>query len=176
MPKHLSAETKAEARRLRIEENKSTPWIAMTLGISNFSAYSILKDLGQWEGRRGGRRAWSAIEERALERLWPMASWAEILAALPLHNRSSITKHASDRGLRRSADTRRRIKKMPDPIFRTLREIRESRGISRNELAERIGMHPTHLSFCELGDNRPRWLLIRAWADALDCDNKIVVR
>jgi transcriptional regulator with XRE-family HTH domain len=52
-------------------------------------------------------------------------------------------------------------------LARTLREIREKRGESREAVAHRAGLSLGSLARIELGQASPAWTTVRAIADAL---------
>jgi transcriptional regulator with XRE-family HTH domain len=63
---------------------------------------------------------------------------------------------------------RRDAEKWPASGFgQRLRELRDGRGLSRRELAEAAGCHPTTLVKMELGTREPAWPLVLALAKAL---------
>lgn len=57
----------------------------------------------------------------------------------------------------------------PQPgLGRALREIREERGLSQEDVAHRADLHPTWLSHLESGRNNPAWGTVRRVCRALD--------
>jgi transcriptional regulator with XRE-family HTH domain len=193
----LSPEEKAEIVRLRIEERKSSLEIAKIMRSNTTTICAIIKPfpltaeemaprkaVGFKTGRQTlartrrytGGTEWSAEEEHALQHFWPSYPKDRVLAALPGRTWATIAKRASDQGLRRSRTAsfgsakRRRI----DPIFKSLRLIREMRGILQSELAERIGVTKGSFLNLENGHARPTWLRMRDWLTALQCDIKIL--
>lgn len=55
-------------------------------------------------------------------------------------------------------------------IGSAIRSLRESRGLNRDRLATRIGVHPSTLSHLESGRNYPSWNSLSKILDALDAD------
>lgn len=51
----------------------------------------------------------------------------------------------------------------------TLKEIRESRGLSQKELGEKVGIDPNRISNWELGYSLPQMAAFRAVCIALNC-------
>lgn len=57
----------------------------------------------------------------------------------------------------------------PQPALgRAIRELREERGISQEELAHRADTHPTWISHLESGRNNPSWGTVRRICAGLD--------
>jgi transcriptional regulator with XRE-family HTH domain len=53
-------------------------------------------------------------------------------------------------------------------LGKAIRELRESRGLTLDALAEKAGMHTTYLSRIERAHSSPTWEKVTALADALD--------
>ncbi len=53
-------------------------------------------------------------------------------------------------------------------LGRAIRELRESRGLTLDVLADKAGMHTTYLSRIERAHSSPTWEKITALADALE--------
>lgn len=72
----------------------------------------------------------------------------------------------------------RRSQKDPDAVrFGALvRQLREERGWTRDEMAERAGMNGSYLGFVERGENVPTLTVILLLADTLDVDAGNLVR
>ena len=195
MSKRLDPELKDEIFRLRIEGRRSSVEIHKILGISNpgyicqlLADHPLTKEerkirrqknakfVREGLKNRGnyiGGDEWTKEQNRLLKTLWPSRSRESIERNFPDRSWPAITKHAAELGVRRSRIAGNRGVKA-DKLLRSLREIREHRGISRNDLADRIGLAPTHLTRCELGECRPSFLTLRAWIDALDCDVMVI--
>jgi DNA-binding XRE family transcriptional regulator len=59
----------------------------------------------------------------------------------------------------------------PDPqtgLAAAIRQLREERGMTQEELAHAAGLHPTRISHLESGRVNPRWGVARRIAVALD--------
>lgn len=68
-------------------------------------------------------------------------------------------------GYRRKSDKESRF-----AVIRTLRGLREQRGIDRVELAEIMGYHPQMLGRWERGEGTPSVQRLHDWCDALGVD------
>jgi len=53
-------------------------------------------------------------------------------------------------------------------LGKAIRELRESRGLTLDALAEKAGMHTTYLSRIERAHSSPTWEKITALAEALE--------
>ncbi len=64
-------------------------------------------------------------------------------------------------------------KKQPTTFGSRLRELREKAGLSREQLAQRAGMHKFGVAKLERGDREPSWASVQALARALGvkCDD-----
>lgn len=199
MPKRarLTAEEKAEILRLRIEDRLSIPEIARAMGSNNATVHEIVQPYPltpeeqrtrrqkhvaimraglQRRGNYIGGEAWTEQEDAAIRKVWPARSAAAVIAALPGRSWAAIGKHAAELGVRRSraASNKRSSQRRIDKFFLSLREVREARGITREELAERMGIHLVMLAHYELGEARPGWLRIRDWLAALGYEIQLV--
>jgi transcriptional regulator with XRE-family HTH domain len=64
-----------------------------------------------------------------------------------------------------------------EQVARRLRELREERGLTQRELAQRAGMSPANLCFLESGETLPLPATQRALAGALGMDERdLIVR
>ena len=127
--------------------------------------------------RAVGDSEWSERELRALSRMWPTQPKSMIYSVLKNRTPTAIERKAADLGVGRSRRIyQKRAPETIDAIFRSLRAIRESRKMTRPELAEILGCHPQTIAFIENGETRPSWLMFRAWLDALECDLRIIER
>lgn len=178
MSVRIPPEVKAEAVRMRVEDRAGGPQIKAALGISLPSIYTIIKDhpLSRTEmfSVRPTKVTWTPVEQIKLERLWPVASWAKLHEAFPNRAKTAIQKQASKQGLYRSRRGSNRIKRYVDPIFLTLRDIRETQKIGREELGYKLGMHRVIISRWELGDSKPSWGTFRRWLEALGCKIEVI--
>lgn len=194
----LTQEDKAEMVRLRVEERLSSLEIAAIMGSNTTTVCAIVKPFPLTADERRARRAvvaakmrralaragnyqgghaWTEADDEALRKMWPAKTRKQIEAAFPGRSWVAIGKRAGDKGIRRSraaSNTRKSGKNKPDSFFVTLREIREARGITRDELAEKMGIHRVMLAHYELGEARPGWLRVRDWLDALGYDIRTV--
>lgn len=77
----------------------------------------------------------------------------------------------------RAEATRRRNVVSPETAFgRVLRSIRESQGISQEELAARSGYHRTYIGLLERGEKSPSLRTLFNLAGALDVRPSEIVR
>lgn len=63
----------------------------------------------------------------------------------------------------------------PDPIYHELRQLRQAAHISQQALADALGVHRTYLSHWERSIYNPALPRIRAWAQALGYDLRLVL-
>lgn len=57
----------------------------------------------------------------------------------------------------------------PQPgLAAAIRQLREERGLTQEELGARANVHATRISHLESGRVNPRWGVVRRVADALD--------
>jgi transcriptional regulator with XRE-family HTH domain len=66
-----------------------------------------------------------------------------------------------------------RMAPSPEPqpgLGRALRQLREERGLTQEEVAHRADLHATWISHLESGRINPRWGVARRLAAALDVD------
>lgn len=112
---------------------------------------------------KNSRTAWTGAEIVTLRKLYPLAPWPEICAAIPRHPQSAIAKQANMRGLKRDGAT----KYAKHGIIRELRAIRRSQGIPAAHLADRIGAHRVQLAKWERGEQLPRFQSFLDWVEAL---------
>lgn len=181
MPRHLTDEQKQEAIRLRTEKRLIAPEIAVALSISNWAAYHYTQDYPLSPAERLARRrnaphCWSKTELRKLRELWPTKDKDAILRALPRRKWPNIVKRASEIGIHRPRIITNKKHRHVDPIFIELRALRQAQRLTREELAEIIGVHRQMVSHYELGTTLPRWANFRAWIEALGYDIKLTPR
>jgi DNA-binding transcriptional regulator YiaG len=167
MPKPISSAKRRECVRLRVEQNLSTPQIARTVGVSNFSAYRILRK-HPWRPVKGyGRRAWSERDDRDLRQLYPMATWEELQRRFPQRTLAAIAKEASELGLRRDSKMLRQRRHYLSPIVEALRAERLRRRMTGDQLADKMGYAVALIRRWETGINQPKLRQIEDWGDAL---------
>lgn len=112
---------------------------------------------------RNPRVSWTGAEYLIVRKLYPLAPWPTICAALPRHHQSAIAKQANMLGLKRDGATRQsRI-----AIIRELRATRRRLGISSENLANRLGSHRVQLAKWERGEQMPRLQSFFDWIEAL---------
>lgn len=186
----LSPVEKAEIVRLRVEDRLSSVEIAARMNSNATTVCDLVKPFPLTAKEMKARKAktakimrqalpkigpyvggadWSDEQNKLLKRLWPTHSRQRVEAAFPDRTWAAISKQANLLSIRRprSANGTRKKKSQVDPFIRSLREIREARGITREELADKAGFHRIHFARIELGEARPSWFLLRAWLQAL---------
>lgn len=188
---------KAECIRLRLEERLSSleiqeriapVYLSLNTILGIVRPYPLTRD--EMRARRSrtakamlarrrlngdiiGGETWTAEEDAALQRLWPQSSWGTIQEAFPGRSEKAISRRASQLGVKRKRYANNQAARV-DPIFRELRAIRESRQITREEMADKMGVHYAQIRNWELGLQRPLWLGLRDWLVTLECDLKII--
>lgn len=180
MPRLVPPSVKTEILRLRVEQRLSGPEIKKVVGnVSYPTIYAIVnvsplteEEEGRW--RRSSRRAWGKDEVRILERMYPIADKADIEAALPRRRWPSIVKRANTLNISRTRLATNKKRRWVDPLFIQMRAIRDGQRIIRQELADKIGVHPQMIAHYELGQTIPSWRAFRNWMEALGCDLKII--
>jgi HTH-type transcriptional regulator/antitoxin HipB len=109
------------------------------------------------------RTAWMRSERTLLRQLYPSAYQEAIEKALPRHPWMSICRMASTMGVKRpKAKVTSAIE-----VIRDLRAARERRGITRKELAAKLGIHPQFIATWERGVGTPRFSNLIKWCGAL---------
>lgn len=188
---HITEEIRVECVRLRSEERLGGAEIARRVGISTPSVVGIVSGdpLTRVEkkkhrlavlaksreslGRSGyyvGGDDWTTTEVRYLKGAWWDASQKDIQNALPWRSWNGIVKKASNLKLRRTRSASNKNPRKAHPIFVRLRAERERLGISRRDLADRIGYDVQTVSQWELGLANPRWEPLSAWLSSLGCE------
>jgi len=109
------------------------------------------------------RTPWLRSEKQTLRQLYPCAYEEAIKQALPRHPWMSIMKMASSMGLKRP---RAKVTSAIE-VIRDLRAARERRGLTRKEVAHKLGIHPQFLTGWERGSNVPRFSNLIKWCGAL---------
>jgi transcriptional regulator with XRE-family HTH domain len=191
----VTPEMRAECIRLRQVERRSSPEIKMILGISTTTICEILKGMPLTREEMRARKAktaaamrvalvkrghyqggaeWTIQETNRLQRMWYFASRAEIVAAFPGRTWAAISRQGAMCGFRRSRYAASGAKNRADAIFQQLRQIREMRRVTVEEVADVTGYHKVYITRVELGVCRPSWFFVRAWLDALGCDIKVI--
>lgn len=63
------------------------------------------------------------------------------------------------------------VSRQPEaPVFNRVEEIRSARGLTRRQLAERVGVHYQTVGYLERGEYSPSLALALRIADALETD------
>jgi DNA-binding XRE family transcriptional regulator len=113
---------------------------------------------------------WHHNEIETLKRMWPLHSLEEIYAALPNRSRHAINNMAAYRKIKRFPEARRhrgrKAVKAP-PIIKQLRRMREGQGLTREQLAKKVGVPFITIAKWESCWNKPRFDMLLAWAQAL---------
>lgn len=112
------------------------------------------------------RSEWTIREMAALRELWLTGSASELMAACGRHSWPSISKKASDLGLRRRHSRRQAMLK----VLRDLREFREEKRLTIKHVATRAGYHWNQITVWENGKAMPTLQAVADWASALDFD------
>jgi transcriptional regulator with XRE-family HTH domain len=112
------------------------------------------------------RSVWTIRETEALRALWLQASPGELTEACGRHSWPSISKKASDLGLRRRHSRREAKLK----VLRDLREFREKNRLTIKHVAARAGYHWNQITVWENGKAVPTLQAVADWALALGFD------
>lgn len=112
---------------------------------------------------RNSRTPWTGAENMLLRKLYPSASWPDIVRAIPRHPQTAIARQASTLKLKRDGAK----KKANASIIRELRAYRRTLNIPSDHLADRIGTHRVQLSRWERGEQLPRLQSFFDWVEAL---------
>lgn len=142
------------------------PWSDLLAAIPGRSKHAIERKAGLLCIPREACRkpAWTGAEDKALRRLFPIATWPELEQAFPRHSVSGIKNRGIALGLRRPPRTKLQSRYA---LIRELRSIRHAARMTRPELAELIGTVKTQIERWELGINAPRLPMLFDWAQAL---------
>lgn len=189
--RRLTDDEKAEVVRLRTDERLSSLEIAARLDSNTTTVCELVKPYPLDEDELRGRKAkvaavmranraaagkcvgggeWTKWENQYLARAWHLRRKAAIVKALPGRSWAAIGKRAAEMGFKRSRSADSVTRKTTDPFFLALREVREARGMTREEVADKAGIHRMMLTRYERGEARPGWLMLRAWLGALQYD------
>lgn len=124
-----------------------------------------MMDMRKFGGAAVSKNAWTETENLILRRRYedPKTSMEELEGLLPRRKRASIFHQASKLGLHR-----RRTRKCSDvPCIRRLWELREREGITRAQLAKKMGYHEVMLGRWERGESKPNLQKLLDWCQAL---------
>lgn len=129
-------------------------------------------DMRRFNGTGVAKNSWSEMENVVLRRRYvdPKVTWAELEELLPRRKRASIQHQASKLGLSR----RRTNKCSNDPVIQRLWDLREREGITRDQLAEKLGYAAVLIGRWERGEATPSLQRIKDWCQALGADLKVV--
>lgn len=166
----MSGKPWSDAEMAILQESfPSSPWRALldalpgrTRGGINLQAR--LHGLSRSVNRR---IIWTSQEEAILRRLWPAADEDEIVAAFRGRHFATIGKKASALGLRRRLPGARKNTRAIQPIIIALRKERERQGLTRPQLAARIGYHWQQLHGWEMGKACPIFAKLVDWVEGL---------
>lgn len=167
MPKHISQAIKDDCVRLRGAERLSVCELSRRFGLSTATIYPWIKHM-PLERRefRAPSTAWTAKEDGAVRQMYPFSPWPELLAAIPRHTKTAIGKRGNDLGVHRHPEANSRRKNI-DPLFVALRRARETMGMTRVQMAKKLGYHHVQVARWELGDDVPPWRAIKIWAQTV---------
>lgn len=128
----------------------------------------------KFNGTSVSRNAWSKVEDLTLRRYYtePRVSWDELCRMLPKRSRDTIYVRARKLGLHR----RRSTKSSANPIIKRLWELREKEGITRAQLAKKVGYHEGMIARWESGKTMPTLLRVMDWCEALVAELKVIYR
>lgn len=179
MPRVISQEKRQRCIHLRIQQQLSTPAIARSVGISNYSAYRVLEGypwLPVGKRRSNHGKQWSKDDEDVLRRLYPTAEQTDLAVALPGRSWLCISKQANKLKIRRRLPGSRRNKRFIHPICIQLRERREALHLERPVVAARCGYHVNQILAWELGKTWPKLQCVTEWAKALDAELSLCLK
>ena len=112
------------------------------------------------------KNTWTPEMEESLRKLYPKASWAELMAAIP-KSRSAISKRANTLKIRRDIVPAQKDRLTTDPFILELRARRIKLGIPLRRLAQRCGYENDTIQKVEKGISRPSYSLLLAWTEVL---------
>jgi transposase-like protein/DNA-binding XRE family transcriptional regulator len=160
---------KDECVHLRITERASVCRLSRKFGLSTATIYPWIKHipLARRE-HKAPSTAWRIEEKVKLRQLWPFAPWHEILQLIPRHTRYAISHQASKMKLKRHPEANSRRDKNVDPLFLALRTARELKGLTRKQIAKKLGYHHIQIARWELGDDTPAWRALKLWVESVD--------
>lgn len=154
---------------MRRDLDMSSREIAIRLGVPLTRVYHYLHGM-----RRKGRPKkivgfwWTEAELAFLRELYPLGSREEIHKALPLRHWTAIERKASEIGLKRHPNLRRRaLPKEVHQIVGRLRELRIEKKLPVTAIAEKTGFCRQRITAMELGHCQPSLRDAYKWAAAL---------
>lgn len=167
MPKRISQTVKDDCVRLRLTQRLSVCELSRRFGLATGTIYPWIKHIPLARREfKAPSTSWTAKEDAALRQMWPFEPWPAILAAIPRHTKTAIGKRANALGVKRHPEANSRRKNV-DPLFVTLRRAREGLGLTRVQMAKKLGYHHVQVARWELGDDVPPWRAIRVWAQTV---------
>ncbi len=110
---------------------------------------------------------WTKDEIKTVCRLYPIASDAELLQALPRHTLIAIQRQASSLRVLRPRAEAREHDRVVLPIIEKLYRARLAQHMLRPELAKRLGYAHGQILAWELGKTNPEFRVVIDWAQAL---------
>lgn len=173
MPKLLTAKTKQDCIRIRLDENLSTPAIAKRIGISNYSVYRILaahpwiapRDRDHCQITRGKR--WTEADLAYLRTSYPAAAREALMVRLPGRTWEQICKVANMHGFRRKPLVLNPPKYPVHPLCQQLRRAREFKNMPRSRLQAITGISTNDLLKWETGQAQPQMRSLLKWIAGL---------
>jgi len=167
MPKRIPQEIKKECVRLRGTERLSVCELSRRFNLSTATIYPWIKHM-PLERRefRAPSTGWTAKEDAVVRQMYPFSPWTDLLAAVPRHTKAAIGKRGNDLGVTRHPEANSRRKDI-DPLFVALRRARENLGMTRLQMAKKLGYHHVQVARWELGDDVPPWRAIKIWAQVV---------
>jgi two-component system cell cycle response regulator CtrA len=113
------------------------------------------------------RVPWNKAEIEALRRLYPVASDAELVKALPRHTLIAIQRQASSMRVLRPRAEAREHGRVVLSIIEQLYKARLAQHMRRPELADKLGYAVGQILAWELGKTNPEFRVVIDWAQAL---------
>ena len=110
---------------------------------------------------------WTKDEIKTVRRLYPIASDAELLLALPKHTLIAIQRQASSMRVLRPRAEAREHDRVVLPIIQQLYKARLEQHMLRPALAKKLGYAHGQILAWELGKTNPEFRVVIDWAEAL---------
>jgi HTH-type transcriptional regulator/antitoxin HipB len=172
---HVISVEKIKKLRTRFEMGIGRPQAAKQCGVTWQTVdryYGFWGSVPKRKVRPATRVPWLRSEKQTLRALYPSSYQPAIEAALPRHPWGSIMKMANSLGLKRP---RAKVTSAIE-VIRDLRAARERRGLTRKQVAQKLGIHPQFLTGWERGSNAPRFTNLIKWCGALGVTLRIYDR
>lgn len=157
---------KIKKLRTRFEIGMSRPEAARQCDVTWQTVdryYGLWGDVPKRKVKPARRIPWLRSEIEMLRQIYPTAPQGEIEMKLSRHPWLSICKQANGLGLKR---VRSKVTSAVE-VIRDLRAARERRGLTRRQLAHKIGLHPQFITTWERGAGAPRFTNLIKWCGAL---------